>query len=449
MKCVVCWLLVAGAAVGIARPAQAQLKDKINQLFIFGNGADPLFLAGTADPSNPASVRAHGEHFIPSAVSGNGTLIAFLESAIGSNATNLPIGSTSGGQTYQFVGGVPQATSTSQGPVFAERAQTLGLGRVLVGVSVNSFHFKSVRGVDLHDVELNFTHENVTDSTFPGCDSIVGGDCSQMGVPTLENDFIQFNLNLDLNVTSYVFALSYGLRDWLDVGVAVPVITTWLSGTSNAQVVPFGGPTAVHFFGGTPSDPVLSASRSVQGSATGLGDVSARAKIRVARGAHSAFALLGDARFATGSETDLLGSGYMSILGLAIVSAQFGSFAPHANIGYEHHTGGDLNDAVLATVGFEHAMAPWATLAVDVISQLQAGDSKLVIPPPVQITVPFQRTITPTNIPNMRDDIINGSFGMKLRAAPGLQVVANALFPLNRGGLRPATAWSTGLEYNF
>jgi hypothetical protein len=449
MKRVACWILVAVAAVGIARPAKAQLKDDINQLFIFGNGQDPLFLSGSADPSNPVSIQAHGKHFIPSAASQNGTLIAFLESAIGSNVTNLPIGSTSGGQTYQFVGGVPQATSTSQGPVFAERAQTLGRGRVLAGVSVNSFHFKSVRGVDLHDIELNFTHENVTDAEFPGCDSIVGGDCSQMGVPTLENDFIQFNLHMDLNVTSYVFALSYGLTDWLDVGAAVPVITTWLSGTSNAQVVPFGGPTAVHFFGGTPADPVLTASRSVQGSATGLGDVSARAKIRLARGTHTAFALLGDARFATGSVEDLLGSGYASIRGLAIVSAQFGTFAPHANVGYEHHTGGDLNDAVLATVGFEHAMAPWATLAVDVISQLQAGDSKLVIPTPVEITVPFQRTITPTNIPTMRDDIVNGAFGMKLQAAPGLEVVGNVLVPLNRGGLRPTVAWTTGLEYNF
>jgi hypothetical protein len=433
-----CWLLVAAAVVAVQRPAKAQLKDDINQLFIFGNGEDPLFLSGTANPSNPLSVQAHGKHFIPSAVAGNGTLISFLESAIASNVTNLPIGSTSGGQTYQFVGGVPQATSSSQGPVYAERAQTLGTGRVLVGMSVNSFHFKSVRGVDLHNVELNFTHENVTNA-----------DCSQMGVPTLENDFIQFDLNLDLRVTSYVFALTYGLRDWLDIGVAVPLITTSLSGTSTAQVVPFGGPTAVHFFGGTPADPVLTASRSVTGSATGLGDVSARAKIRVARGTHSAFALLADARFATGSEADLLGSGHASIRGLGVVSAQFGEFSPHANVGYEHHTGGALNDAVLATVGFEQAMAPWATLAVDVISELQSGDSKLVIPDPTVITVPFTRTITPTNIPNMRDDIVNGSFGMKLQAAPGLQVVGNALFPLNRGGLRPAVAWSTGLEYNF
>jgi hypothetical protein len=444
-----CSLLVAVAAVGLARPAQAQLKDKINQLFIFGSGEDPLFLSGSGDPSNPVSIQAHGKHFIPSAVAGNGTLIAFLESAISSNVANLPISATSGGQTFQFVGGVPVATSASHGPVFAERAQTLGQGRVLVGVSANSFHFKSVRGVDLHDIELNFTHENVTDSVFPGCDSIYGTSCDQMGVPTLENDFIQFNLDLDLNVTSYVFALTYGLRDWLDVGVAVPVNTTWLRGTSNAQVVPFGGPTAVHFFGGTPSNPVLSASRSVEGSATGLGDISARAKIRLARGEHSAFAVLADARFATGSQEDLLGSGYTAIRALGIVSAQFGTFAPHANVGYVHHTGGDLNDAVLATVGFEHAMASWATLAVDVLAELQAGDSKLKLPDPVTITVPFTRTIVPSNIPNMRDDLVNGSFGMKLQAAPGLLVVGNALFPLNRGGLRPTVAWSTGLEYNF
>src|SRR4051812_45791189 len=45
------------------------LRDKISQLFIFGGGADPLFLAGSADPNNPASIRAHGEHFVPAAVS--------------------------------------------------------------------------------------------------------------------------------------------------------------------------------------------------------------------------------------------------------------------------------------------------------------------------------------------------------------------------------------------
>jgi hypothetical protein len=226
-------------------------------------------------------------------------------------------------------------------------------------------------------------------------------------------------------------------------------VSTSLRGTSNAQVVPFGGTTAAHFFAGTPSNPELSASRFVEGSASGVGDVSARAKVRLAQGERSAFALLADARFATGSEEDFLGSGHTSIRGLGIVSARFGAFSPHANMGYVHRTGGFLTDAVLATAGFDHAMASWATLAVDVLAELQAGDAKLTLPDPVTIEIPFRRTITPTNIPRLRDDIINASLGFKLQAAKGLLVVANALWPLNRGGLRPNVAWTTGLEYNF
>jgi hypothetical protein len=431
----------------VAAPLQAQgLRNLISELFIFGSGDEPLFLAGTAGASNPASVQAHGSHFVPAAVEGNATLIGFLTSAIGSSVANLPISATSGGQTFSFQGGVPVATSTSAGPIFAERAQTLGRGRVLAGVTVNRVKFQSVRGVDLDNIGLNFTHAN---SNFPGCDTLFGGDCAVMGRPTLENDFIALDLSLKLDVTATVFVLTYGLADWLDVGAAVPVVSTSLRGTSRAQVVPFGGTSATHFFAGTPTDPELSATRFVEGSATGVGDVAARVKARLSQSDRAAFGILADARFATGDAHDLLGSGHTALRGLGMVSARFGAFSPHANVGYLYRSGSELSDAVLATAGFDHALAPWATLAVDLISELETGESALVIPDDVQIQVPFRRTIRPTNIPEMRDDIVNGSLGFKFVTSPGLTIVMNSLWPLNRGGLRPAVAWTVGLEYNF
>src|SRR5262245_46828416 len=135
-----------------ATPAQIDqsLRGKISQLFIFGSGGDPLFLAGTADPNNPASVRVHGTHFVPAAVTENGSLIAFITGAVATSVGNLPIGATSGGTTFRFEAGVPVKTSTSAGPIFAERAQTLGKGRTVVGISRNSFHFASLRGVPLN-----------------------------------------------------------------------------------------------------------------------------------------------------------------------------------------------------------------------------------------------------------------------------------------------------------
>ena len=135
------------ALFALSSHARAQgLREKISQLFIFGAGEDPLFLGGSADPSNPASIQAHGAHFVPSAVSQNGSLISFLTTAISSSVANAPIGSTSGGVTFRFEAGVPVRTSTSAGPIFAERGQTLGRGRTVVGVGRTSSHLSSLRG---------------------------------------------------------------------------------------------------------------------------------------------------------------------------------------------------------------------------------------------------------------------------------------------------------------
>jgi hypothetical protein len=307
-------------------------------------------------------------------------------------------------------------------------------------------HFKTLRGVDLDHIGFTFTHAN---SDFAGCDSIAGGDCSLLGVPVLENETISLNLALDVRLTVTGFLLTYGLSDRIDIGVALPVVSVALAGASTAQITPFGPPPAVHFFGGTPEDPVLTASRSIEGSTTGLGDIDARIKVNLRQGEPLSVAVLGDVRFPTGSESNLLGSGAFAVRGLAILSAHFGDFNPHANLGYLYRGGQFETDAVLATVGFDHVMAPWATLAVDLISQLQVGDSPLQVPGPVEIQAPYRRTITPTVIPDERDDVVDGSLGVKLTAAQGLTVVGNGEWSLNRGGLRPDVIWTAGLEYNF
>ena len=179
-------------------PRRQHLRDELSDLFIFGAGQDPLFLGGTGDPNNPESVRIHGDHFVPAAVASNGTVISFLTNSIGSNVANVPVSATSGGSTFSFEGGVPVRTSTSAGPVFGERAQTLGRGRVLAGLSRTGVQFKTLRGVDLDNLNFTFTHAN---SDFEGCDSIAGGDCSLLGVPTLENETIGLNLALDVKLT--------------------------------------------------------------------------------------------------------------------------------------------------------------------------------------------------------------------------------------------------------
>ena len=363
---------------GLAPSAHAQnLRQRISDLFIFGEGQAPLFLAGSGDPNNPASLQAHGEHFIPASSAENSALIATIGDALAFSISSIPIGSTSGSETFEFVGGVPVRTSTSAGPIFAERSLTLGKGRALVGLSSTSFGFSTLRGVDMNDIQLTFTHQNVD---FAGCDAVFAGDCTRYGVPAFENDVMSFRLSMDLDVRVTSAYVTYGVNDRLDVGLVLPIVQADFRGESIAQLNPFGGTTSAHFFSGTSAAPVLSVLRQSLGSSSGLGDIAVRAKVNLRESAQTGAAILVDARFPTGSEDDLLGGGKFAGSVQAIVDSHFGSFSPHVNVGYLHHAGERQNDAVLATVGFDQLLRPNVTLAADLVSDLQVGDSKLILP---------------------------------------------------------------------
>jgi len=433
--------------IGVAIPSEAQsLRERISNLFIFGAGQEPLFLAGSGDPNNPASLQAHGEHFIPASSAENAALISLIGDALGTSISNIPIGSTSGSETFHFVGGVPVRTSTSAGPIFAERAQTLGSGRVLVGASRTGFRFATLRGVDLRNIQLSFTHEN---NDFPGCDALFGGDCTRYGVPAFENDVIDFRLSMNLDVAVTSMYVTYGVTDRLDVGLVLPIVQAEFRGESTAQIQPFGGATLAHFFEGTQANPGLLGNRQSLGSAAGLGDVTVRAKVNLRDAPNASVAVLIDGRFPTGSQNDLLGSGKFSARALAIINSRLGDFSPHVNVGYLHHAGTQRNDAVLGTIGFDQRLSERFTLAADLVSELQVGDSELNLPGAVTYEAPFRRTLNPTNIPDIRDDIVNGSFGVKIAPARSVVLVLNTLFPLNRGGMRPNLVYTAGVEYAF
>jgi hypothetical protein len=229
----------------------------------------------------------------------------------------------------------------------------------------------------------------------------------------------------------------------------VPLVTTRFEGFSEANIIPFGGSTATHFFDGTPTSPVLSATRNVSGSAFGVGDVAVRTKLLVRQAPRASLALFGDARFATGDESDLLGAGYFQARGAVAITGQFGGFSPHLNAGYLFRNTEDANDAIIGALGFDHLMASNVTIALDLLSSLQVGASQLRLPQEIQIDYPFSRVVRPTSIPEMRDDIVDGSLGFKITHPTGATAILNALVPLNTGGLRGRMVFTAGLEYAF
>jgi hypothetical protein len=418
------------AVLGSALPAQG-LRSRIStELFTFGTCGDPLCLEGS-------QLVGHGGHFIPAQVAGTGGIISFLSNAIGVSVTNVPVSAASSGATFSFEAGVPVKTSSSSGPIFAERAQTLGRGRFFIGANVTGLHFDRLRGVRLDGLELNFAHEDIPPAG--------------LGNPGFEADLIQVRvaMDIDLLVTS-VFA-AWGLVDGLDLAVSVPMVHTSVRGRSVAQVLPFGsGVGTPHYFGTDASgNPILSAVGATEGSATGIGDVAARLKINVFQSGKVGVALLADGRFPTGDEENLLGAGRFAGRGLGIVSLRFGSFSPHANVGYVFRDADLENNGVLATVGFDHLLGSWATMAAELISEWQVGASKLQLPGPILFTEPFPRTVLSSAIPDQRDNPIAMSLGFKFSTPRGITFVANALIPLRDAGLQPSAVWTGGLEYNF
>lgn len=413
----------------MARPAAAQnMREKIAELLTFGSCGEPLCL----DLDGQTSV--HGAHFIPAVTTGAGTIQTFLNDAIALNASNFPISGTSGGLTVKFVGGLPVKTSSSLGPVFAERAQTLGRGRFLMGANISGIRYKTLRGVPIDNFTLNFTHEDIGN---PG-----------LGDLAYENDLVQVRMSLFVDLLVSSFFVTYGVFDGVDLSVAVPLVNTEIKGRSTAQILQIGG-TSLHYFGGTATNPILQSSTATFGSATGIGDVASRLKIRLFDGDKFGMAVLGDVRLPTGDEEDLLGSGHTSIRGLVIFSGRYGSFNPHLNAGYFHRGSSDVNDALIANGGFDQALNDWATLAVDVLSEWQIGDSKFDLPPTVNYVLPAVRSIEPTPIPNKADNRMNASLGFKFKFSGASTFVTNAQVPLIRGGLTPNVTWTSGLEFNF
>ena len=437
----------------LATPARAQtLADLVGRLFIMGQQTVPLQVSAQGAPEQASIPVVQDDGFLPAASLANGAVLDFLTRWVGVSPGYFPVGSTSGGLSFYFEGGLPIAAAVSAGPIYSERGLTLGRGRTVVGATYTSTRFTTSRGEPIKDLRLAFTHTNIDSDQ---CDAEEGRDCAPLGVPLSENDVLEVLLTLDLDVNVASLFVTYGLLDRLDLGLILPVVHTHLAAHSVAQILPFGTlPTgATHFLGGTPQDPVLSTTQVVDGSATGIGDLAGRMKVNLLARNQAAVAVLADVRAPTGDESDFLGTGEWAFRGLGILSLQFGNFSPHVNAGYvwrgENAANGVDNDAALLTVGFDQVFTPWATFSADVISELQVGRSVFQVPAPVTFTEPFVRSVRPMEIADARDNLVTMSLGFRFATLSNFMGVFNTLIPVTGSSPRPDFAWSVGVEYDF
>jgi hypothetical protein len=136
---------------------------------------------------------------------------------LNSEKGSFPIGSTGGGFTFKYDSELEVFTRTtdSLGPIFAERATTLGKGKINFGFSYSYINYSSLEGEDLNSLK-----------------SVVLLDETQKNTNILQLDF-------DVGIKSNLFAFygTYGITDQWDISLLVPVLQVQLDVDSTARIL--------------------------------------------------------------------------------------------------------------------------------------------------------------------------------------------------------------------
>ena len=432
--------------------------------------------------NNP--VFPHYAHFIGSAQE---TLNQTLSSAIATQLAILPIISPSSGFTFEYdrAAGAFVRSTTSFGPVYTERAETIGQGKFSFGTSYQRFRFGSLDGIDLHKVPAVFTH-------IPGTGT-GGAD------EPYEADVINTSNSLNLNMDQTVLFGTVGLTNRLDLSIAVPIASVRFGASSNAQIIRVSGQSFALAPSGTvlpnphlfPDGSLTNTYTSMPaGDATGIGDITLRAKQSVYRGSVFQIAAALDVRLPTGNAQKFLGSGATGVKPFIIISSNR-RLSPHINLGYQWNgdsilagnitgtTVSELNDVAViqngaATKGslpgqLSYSLgADWGatkrlTLSFDYLGQtlinaprvfqsttLTADDSK--------VCNTFNGAnacgLAPLTLPTItggRDTVAlsNGAVGIKYNLFDQLLITADVLFRMDNKGLRQDVTPLIALSYAF
>ena len=394
-------LLVFGASSAHAGGLSTLLTDLY--------GGDGILLA------TPPSGFNHSPHFSASSLDDLNSLSEELTSALGFFAFNSTVSS----YTFDLERGVPVRTTDSLGPILSERATTLGARRLNVGFSYNRIDFKRFEGDDLDDITLFFDHDDINNDGIlgpPGC------DCAEL-------DKVRVDLDIELAQDVYSIYGTFGVLKNLDIGVAIPLLHVDLKASASAEVDRrHTNSTIVHNFADPPVPPEDFKTSSVKGSATGIGDVLLRGKYNFLRGEEwmPNLAFLGQVKFPTGDEDDLLGTGDWRGMPMLIADKTYGRVSPHVNLGFEIVGGkSDLNN-LKYFIGADVRLHERATTVIDLLGRWEpSGDG-------------------------VGDNLLDIAIGGKFNVYRSLVLVTNFIVPLNRNqGLRPDFIWALGFEYTF
>ena len=398
-------MLVVLLVASIWKPHGAgagELKNVVRDLY----GGDGITLRDTPPP-----FPNHAPHFTASSLQGLDT----LSTALASSLNLFSFNSTVSGFTFDIERGIPVRTTESLGPLLAERAPTLGPGKLNVAFAYTRLDFKRFEGKRLSDLSLIFEHQDVNGN----------GIRDTTGLFSFESDDVRVDLNLDIDEDVFAFFATYGLTPSWDVGIVLPIVHIRLRAVADATIVrnsPFS--QLVHNF-----DPAKDPPRSTGGGDdTGIGDIILRTKYNFLRKQPGwpDLAIVGELKLPSGDADNLLGTGETNLKALLVASRSFGPLTPHVNFGYEWTTAGSKQNNIRYVAGFDTRVLPQLTVALDVLGRWEPnGDG-------------------------IGDHTVDLALGAKWNIFRTFLLNGIVQLPLNKNeGLRADVVWTVGAEYTF
>ena len=435
----------ASVAIVLASSQTAAAQDPFNlhvpvaqAATLFTNLYGPRGLVLDSEATLPGE-QSHSAHF-NSDFQGN---FSQFGTALVSQLVTVPLPSPASGFTYQLdpSTGVFQRSTSSFGPILAERADTVGAGHTSLGFAFQRFTFDSIEDLDLDAVPAVFTHDNA---------QLLGG--RQDVVTTLNN--------IEAHVSQYTTFFTVGVTDRLDISVALPIVATELTVISEATIHRLGTTNPLtHFFrmsNGDVGDRRLFTARA---SASGIGDVTVRMKNSFHRTASAGFAVGLDIRMPTGNAMELAGAGTAGLQPFAIWSATFNRVSPHVNAGYQWNgasvlsgnpaagVAADFPDHAAYVAGADVAVNSRITVAFDVLGRYVIGAKRLT-------RETFHALDDRSSFPNIAFkeqsfSELNATFGIKANMFGRLLLNMNLAFSLDTHGLRDRVTPLIGVDYSF
>ncbi len=441
MRIVAIASLLLLSTVGWVVPERVEARDLSARLDgLFGKGGIRLQVD---NPDFPP----HQAHFTSASLE----TLGLLAGQLAPSAADFPALSTTPGFTFRYNAEIQafERSSGTLGPVYVERPQTLGRGKLDFGVSYLSVDFQELGGKSLDKQRFTLEHGDccnpVNNPPKPG-DPFFEGDTIDLAFKTFE---------LRSHVVS--FFTTYGITDDWDVNILLPVVITAMKLEARAKInnsasIPRVPPRGIHFFEGRLTD----AFRSQDDDKVGVGDIQLRTKYHLfGAGGFNAGAGLA-LRLPTGDENNFQGLGDFTLSPLLALSYEYGPVDFHTNGGFQLNFDDSDRSRVRYAGGVTIRLLEEVALLADIIGSSSLKSDRISRRVTETLTGP------PPNFPlTEQDRIVSKSFKTNIvdlnvgfKATPfganrSVVAFATVFIPLNNDGLRADFIPAVGVEVGF